>query len=103
MSAHSLMKPARRCAALAGTLAAIRAEEAAGQDAEAAREWTRWEKGHPSSPLIHEARLARAWNALRRGDEAEADRALTALNAAPWMAADPRVRLARATLFYNRG
>ncbi|TMQ55082.1 MAG: tetratricopeptide repeat protein [Candidatus Eisenbacteria bacterium] len=78
--------------------AAIRSVEAQGQDAEAAREWAKWEKDWPHSPLFHEARLARAWNAMRRGDLEDARKTLTALTAgAPWSSADPRVTLARAT------
>src|SRR6185436_2901732 len=37
--------------------AAIEALEAAGRDADAAREWARWEKRFPTSPLIPAARL----------------------------------------------
>jgi TolA-binding protein len=78
--------------------AAIRSLEAQGKDGEAAREWTKWEKDWPRSPLVHEARLARAWNAMRRGDVPEAQKTLASLGAgAPWSGADPRVTLARAT------
>src|SRR5206468_12071993 len=38
--------------------AAIRSAEAQGRDADAARDWLKWEKTYPRSPLIHEARLA---------------------------------------------
>ena len=80
---------------------AIRALEASGDDAEAAREWRDWEKSYARSPLLPEARLAAAWNALRRGETAEANRRLTALVAAsPWMETDPRLVLARATRLY---
>jgi TolA-binding protein len=78
--------------------AAIRSLEARGADGEAAREWVKWEKDWPKSPLLHEARLARAWNALRRGDVTEAQKTLAALtDGAPWFSADARVTLARAT------
>src|SRR5262249_18459248 len=78
--------------------AATRSLEAQGGDAEAAREWAKWEKDWPRSPLIHEARLARAWNAMRRGDLDEAKKTLATLAAAaPWSSADPRFTLARAT------
>jgi len=78
--------------------AAVRSLEAEGRDADAAREWAKWEKDWARSPLIHEARLARAWNAMRRGDLKEAQSALATLAAgAPWSSADPRVTLARAT------
>jgi len=84
--------------------AQIRSLEARGQDADAAREWVKWEKRWPSSPLLSEARLAEGWNALRRGDAAEADRALTAMvKASPWATSDPRVALARATARHVAG
>ena len=78
--------------------AAIRSLEAQGRDGEASREWAKWEKDWAKSPLVHEARLARAWNAMRRGDVADGQKTLGALvNGAPWFANDPRVVLARAT------
>jgi TolA-binding protein len=78
--------------------AAIRSLEAQGLDGDAAREWAKWEKDWPKSPLLNEARLARAWNAMRRGDVTEAQKTLALLTAsAPWFSADPRVTLARAT------
>jgi TolA-binding protein len=77
--------------------ALIQALEAEGRDADAAREWPRWEKKHPDSPLMSEARLAESWNALRRGIPSEADHKLAALvSASTWMKSDPRVMLARA-------
>ena len=83
-------------------LARIQALEAQGRDAEAAREWSRWEQRHPQSPLLPEARLAQAWNALRRGALPEADKRLAALvTASPELATDPRVVLARATSAYR--
>ena len=48
----------------------IRAMEGAGQDRDADGAWMEWEKRHPLSPLRGEARLAQAWNALRRGETA---------------------------------
>jgi TolA-binding protein len=78
--------------------AAIKSLEGQGQDADAAREWLKWERDWPRSPLFHEARLAEAWNAMRRGDLAGAQKTLATLTAdAPWFDADPRVTLARAT------
>ena len=78
--------------------AAIQAQEAAGDDAGAAREWARWEKKFPASPLIPQARLALAWNLLRRGENAAAQKQLSALAvASPWLAKDARFRLAQAT------
>jgi TolA-binding protein len=77
--------------------AAIEAIEAGGRDAEAAKEWLKWEKRFPASPLVPAARLARSWNALRRGETAEAEQLLTALGAAsPWIVTHPRFVLARA-------
>lgn len=85
--------------------AGIEAMEAAGDDAEAAKQWPRWEKRYPTSPLVPCARLAFAWNALRRSDTGAADRALDDVDrTAPWLAQDPRARLARAlaALLENR-
>src|SRR5207249_3042350 len=42
------------------SLAAIQALEAAGRDADAAREWAKWERRFPQSPLIPAARLGQA-------------------------------------------
>src|SRR5262245_9382731 len=78
--------------------AAIQAQEAAGDDAGAAREWAKWEKKYPASPLIPRARLALAWNLLRRGENAAAQKQLAALaTTSPWLAKDARYRLAQAT------
>jgi TolA-binding protein len=80
---------------------AVLALEAAGKDAEAAKAWLEWEKKYPKSPLLGEARLARAWNALRRESVPEADRILTGLATShPWMAGDRRWVMARATAAY---
>jgi TolA-binding protein len=84
--------------------AAIEALEAAGDDAAAAREWAKWEKQWPQSPLLPVARLREAWNAMRRGDVPGAAKMLTALAAShPWMAQDARFTLARATAAYLGG
>jgi TolA-binding protein len=83
------------------SFAAIEALEASGRDGEAAREWARWEKRFPQSPLIPAARLAEAWNAMRRGDVASANPLLSGLASShPWMEKDPRLVLARATAAY---
>src|SRR5258705_581841 len=84
--------------------AAIQAMEAAGRDAEAAKAWTDWEGRYAQSPLMGEARLSEAWNALRRGDAELAQKTLAALTASrTWYATDPRVTLAQATVLYQRG
>ena len=49
---------------------AIQATEAAGRDAEAAKAWVDWKSQYRNSPLMGEAELCQAWNALRRGDTA---------------------------------
>src|SRR5262249_52831668 len=75
----------------------IEAVEGAGQDGEAYKEWLKWEKRFPTSPLLPAARLARAWNALRQGDYGDADGLLQSLTTdAPWIAKHPRYVLARA-------
>jgi len=84
--------------------AAIQATEAAGNDAQAAKDWIEWEGRYPQSPLMGEARLAESWNALRRGDSNAAQKILAALTASrAWYAADSRVMLAQATALYQRG
>lgn len=83
---------------------AIEAIEASGRDEEAARAWQEWERRYPESSLRGEASLAQAWNALRRGEVAVAQRLLAALSTAQtWYEADPRVVLARATACYATG
>jgi len=82
-------------------LAYITALEAEGRDAEAAREWTQWQKRHAASPLLPEVLLSRAWNALRRDTLSEASRLLAELTSRfPFMAGDPRVQLAAASAAY---
>ncbi|MEO5619229.1 MAG: tetratricopeptide repeat protein [Candidatus Eisenbacteria bacterium] len=82
----------------------IEAMEAAGRDAEALKEWARWEKRYPASPLMPAARLAQAWNDLRRAETASAAQRLLALaKTAPWLARDPRFVLARATAMAQAG
>ncbi len=82
----------------------IRAMEAAGRDREAAGAWLDWEKRHAQSPLRGEARLAQAWNALRRGEIELASKLIaTMTQAEPWYERDTRVSMARATLLYVQG
>ena len=81
--------------------AAIEALEAQGRDADAAREWGKWEKRFPQSPLRPAARLAQAWNALRRGDVPAASKQLASLEAnGAWVHGNARVALASATALY---
>ncbi|HZM16104.1 MAG TPA: tetratricopeptide repeat protein [Candidatus Krumholzibacteria bacterium] len=82
-------------------MARIQALEAKGQDAEAAKEWAKWEKRYPQSSLLPEVRLARTWNAIRRMALEEAARTLAELvKQRPHLQKDPRVVLADATLHY---
>ncbi len=84
--------------------AAIQVLEAEGKDEEAAREWVKWKERYAESTLQGEADLARAWNTLRRGEIAEAERVLKELLAAhSWMAGDERVVLARAAVHHAAG
>jgi TolA-binding protein len=84
--------------------AVIQSLEAAGNDAEAAREWLKWEKRYPTSPLMPMARLRRAWNDLRRGEVVPGQKLLTALAASyPWMTKDARFTLAQATATWLAG
>ena len=81
--------------------AQIQALEATGQDEDAARAWTKWERSYPASPLIGEARLAQARNALRRGHVTEARATLARLLAAsPWMRSDARAVFTLALALY---
>src|SRR5262249_29300865 len=69
-----------------------------------AREWAKWEKAHPQSPLLPSARLDQAWNALRRGDTAAALKTLDALaKAQPELEKNPRFALAHATALERSG
>ncbi|UCH82884.1 MAG: tetratricopeptide repeat protein [Candidatus Latescibacterota bacterium] len=84
--------------------AEVLAIEAMGDDKEAVKAWRRWEKRHGDSPLMPEACLARAWNALRRDSLREATAYLSRLeNDYPYMMANPRVSLAQATVAYRQG
>ncbi len=84
--------------------ARIEALEAARHDDEAAKEWVKWEKRNGDSPLLPAARLARAWNALRRGQPDEANTLLAQVGkTAPWMTVRPRFRLAQALANHELG
>ena len=84
--------------------AAIQALEASGDDVHAAKEWPRWEKRFPQSTLVPAARLAQAWNALRRGEPAAARTLLDGLaRSHPWMKPDASFVLAKATTDYVDG
>jgi TolA-binding protein len=81
--------------------ASIRAMEAEGRDAEAAKEWTNWRRKFPKSALVSEALLASAWNAVRRDSLRIAAATVEELRtASPWMAKEPRVVLLESTVFY---
>ncbi len=82
----------------------ITSVEAAGRDAEAAKEWVQWEKKYGKSPLVPEVLLARTWNALRRDTLSEASGLLDRLTSGyAHMNGDPRVVLASATVAYLEG
>jgi TolA-binding protein len=87
--------------AAAGRIFAL---EGMGKDEEAAKAWAEWEKKHADSMLLSEVRLARCWNALRRGALPEAGRLMTATaETFSWMKSDPRFVLAVATAAYLDG
>ena len=100
---------AAAAAGLAGTVFAddaefrlIKALEAAGQDDEALQQWRAWRHSHPGSPLAVEADLALAWNHIRAGSPAEADRIVAGLLADNrWLDGDPRVGLLQAVTAYQ--
>jgi TolA-binding protein len=82
----------------------IRAREAAGDDAGAAKEWERWLEKNPTSPLRPEALLAAAWNATRRDSLRTAGAFLNRLSEeAPWTKTDSRSRYANAIVAYLDG
>jgi TolA-binding protein len=84
--------------------AAIEALEARGDDLAAAKEWARWEKRWPESSLVPAARLAQAWNLLRRGEPEGARAQLERLGTShPWMRSHAPFVLARATAAYVAG
>jgi TolA-binding protein len=84
--------------------AILRAREASGDDADAAKGWARWLRDHPHSPLRAEATLALAWNAVRRDSLRAATETLDGLEESfPWMTSEPRTRLARGTIAYLEG
>jgi TolA-binding protein len=84
--------------------ASIRAQEMAGEDRDAAREWVEWEKNHPLSPLRGEVHLAQAWNAMRRGDVPFAAKQVAILEKdQPWYTTDTRYTLLKATVLLNQG
>ncbi|HMB67706.1 MAG TPA: tetratricopeptide repeat protein, partial [bacterium] len=88
----------------ASAFAAVRSMEEAGQDAQAAKEWSRWLKDNPRNPLRPEALLAQAWNAVRTDTLALAERALMTLGEeAPWMDRDPRRVVAEGTVLFLQG
>lgn len=83
---------------------AIAALEAEGSDEDAAREWKQWREQYGQSPLVPEAILAQAWNALRRDSLKVASGYLTELeNGFPYMLKKSRTVLAVATLDYLEG
>ena len=86
------------------TFAAIEASEAAGHDEDAARAWAKWQKENPASPLLPAAKLAAAWNALRRGENADALERFTALGKqTPWITRDARFTLGLALAQHFNG
>lgn len=81
--------------------AEIIAMEAQGRDRDATDEWVKWEKKYENSPLTQEVYVARVWNALRRGQKAEALYIMKELDRRfPWMKSDRRVILARSVIAY---
>jgi TolA-binding protein len=80
---------------------AILALEAQGNDKDAAREWIKWRGQYATSPLMPEAILAQAWNALRRDSLAIAATHLAELeHGFSYMNEKSRVVLAAATVDY---
>jgi TolA-binding protein len=81
-----------------------RARELQGDDEGAWKAWDKWLQQHEDSALRGEVRLARAWNALRRGAGARAAEELDLLREEqPWLVRDPRVRTAGAAIALEEG
>ena len=81
-----------------------RARELAGDDEGAWKAWDKWLDKHRSSPLRGEVRVARAWNALRRGATEQAAQELGLLHEEqPWLARDSRVRTVEAAVALEAG
>ncbi len=86
------------------TFAAIAALDASGKHEDAAKAWIKLEEKCASGPLLPEIRLARVWNALRRGLVKEASTLLAKPAAGfEWMETDYRVILAQAAIAYHEG
>jgi TolA-binding protein len=83
---------------------AILALEAQGNDKDAAREWIKWRGQYAASPLMPEAILAQAWNALRRDSLTIATTHLAELERGyPYVMEKSRAVLAAATVDYLKG
>jgi TolA-binding protein len=86
------------------SLAQIQAEEAAGRNDQAEKEWRDWLKTNGRSNAASEALLSRAWNAIRRDSLGLADASLKeARTRFPWIARDPRFDLASSTTAFLEG
>lgn len=90
--------------AVDATLAQIQAEEAAGRNDQAEKEWRDWLKVNGRTNAASEALLSRAWNAIRRDSLSLADASLKeARTRFPWIARDPRFDLASSTTAFLEG
>ena len=85
-------------------IAGAASKEASGQIDDAHRDLAELERDAADGSLLPEIRLARCWNALRRGHLSEAEDGLNALrDEFIWMEDDPRVALLAATIAYHHG
>jgi len=86
------------------TLAQIQAQEAAGRDAQAEKDWREWLRANGRSNAASEALLSRAWNAIRNDSLGLADASLKeARTRFPWIVRDPRFDLASSTTAFLEG
>ena len=82
----------------------IQSQEAAGNDAQAAKEWAEWFKTHGRSNAASEALIARTWNAIRGDSTSLVNSSLNeARTRFPWIVKDPRYELAVSTAAYLEG
>jgi len=86
------------------SIAMIQSMEAAGRDAEASKEWAKWLRDNAASPSAADAKISRAWNAIRSDSLRLASSVLKDLRTRhAWTARDPRVVLATNTIAFLEG
>ncbi|MBU8920219.1 MAG: tetratricopeptide repeat protein, partial [Bacteroidales bacterium] len=81
----------------------IRSLESAGEETQAATLWKKWSELYEAGPLDAEAQMGAIWNMIRREEFGAASVALVSLKKKyQWMAGDPGLMLAEASVRYYR-